>query len=127
MAKKHPTWKPLSKVNKHGIPVRAVWLHAIMAIVLTATGSFEKVLLYAGFVLQLVLSLTVASSLFIKGREKDNFLAPFHPWPQVIYLLFSLWILVYTMIDKPWESLAGFGILGIGLLFYLYDRKASRQ
>jgi APA family basic amino acid/polyamine antiporter len=127
MAKKHPTWKPLSRVNKHGIPVRAVWLHAFMAIVLTATGSFEKVLLYAGFVLQLVLSLTVASSLFIKDREKDNFLAPFHPWPQVIYLLFSLWILVYTMIDKPWESLAGFGILGIGLLFYLYDRKVSRQ
>jgi APA family basic amino acid/polyamine antiporter len=126
MAKEHKTWKPLSKVNKHGIPVRAVWLHAALAILLTVTGSFEKVLLYAGVVLQLVSSLAVASSLFIKNREKGSFLAPFHPWPQIIFLAFSLWILVYSMIDKPRESLAGFGILGIGMLFYLYDRRVTR-
>jgi len=126
MAKEHKTWKPLSKVNKHGIPVRAVWLHAALAILLTVTGSFEKVLLYAGVVLQLVSSLAVASSLFIKNREKGSFLAPLHPWPQIIFLVFSLWILVYSMINKPAESLAGFGILGVGMLFYWYDRRVSR-
>jgi APA family basic amino acid/polyamine antiporter len=126
MAKEHKSWKPLSKVNKHGIPVRAVWLHAALAILLTVTGSFEKVLLYAGVVLQLVSSLAVASSLFIKNREKGSFLAPLHPWPQIIFLVFSLWILVYSMIDKPAESLAGFGILGVGMLFYWYDRRVSR-
>ncbi len=123
MAKNHRLLKPLSKVNKHGIPVRAVWVHAVIATVLTATGSFEKVLLYAGFVLQLVLSLAVASSLFIRAREKGSFKAPFHPWPQIIFLLFSLWILIYTMIDKPWESLAGFGILALGAIIYLIDRR----
>ncbi len=65
MAKEFTLWKPLAKQNKHHIPVASIWLHAAISIVLILSGSFERVLLYAGFVLQVMSSLTVAASLRI--------------------------------------------------------------
>ncbi len=122
MAKENKLWSPLAKQNAHGIPVAAVWVHVIIAIVLTLTGSFEKVLLYAGFVLQLMASLTVAASLFIKNKEPGSFTSPFKPWLQIIFLLFNAWVLVFTLIDKPAESLIGMGILGVGIVVYFFDK-----
>jgi APA family basic amino acid/polyamine antiporter len=122
MAKEHKLWQPLSRRNKHGIPVAAVWLHVIISILLALTGSFEKVLLYAGFVLQLMASLTVSTSLFIKGQGKETFKGPFKPVLQIIFLLFNTWVLIFTLIDRPVESFIGIGILMIGGVIYLFDK-----
>ena len=122
MAKENRLWQPLAKQNKHGIPVAAVWLHVGISILLTLTGSFEKVLLYAGFVLQLMSSLTVASSLFIKEKHTGSFKSPFKPFLQIIFLLFNAWVLIFTMIERPIESMIGIGILVVGMIIYLFDK-----
>jgi basic amino acid/polyamine antiporter, APA family len=117
MSKNHRLWKSLAKVNEHNIPVRAVWLHALISITLTLTGSFDQILLYAGFILQLMSSLTVATSLFIKNRPGE-FKTPWKPLPQLIFLAFSLWVLLFTIIDKPKESLLGIAMVLAGSFFY---------
>ncbi len=122
MAMENKLWQPLAKKNKHGIPVAAVWAHVFISIILTLTGSFEKVLLYAGFVLQLMASLTVASSLFIKNKEKSTFRSPLKPALQVIFLIFNVWVLIFTMVDRPAESLIGLGVLLIGGIIYYFDQ-----
>lgn len=116
MARQHRYWTPLAKNNTHGIPVRALWLHAFISISLAISGSFEQILLYAGFVLQLMSALTVATSIFIKP-EQGSFRTPLKPLPQLLFLLFSVWVLVFTAMDKPWESMIGIGIIVSGLLF----------
>ena len=126
MAKEHKLWKPLSKRNQHGIPVAALWLHVFISVLLALTGSFEKVLLYAGFVLQLMSSLTVATSLFVKKNQPGVFKSPFKPWLQVIFLAFNAWSLVFTFLDKPVESSMGIGILVLGLLIYLFDKPVDK-
>jgi APA family basic amino acid/polyamine antiporter len=115
MSSAHHHWKPLSKQNQHGIPVRALWLHAFISIILTLSGSFEQILVYAGFILQLFSALTVSTSLFIKP-EPGAFKTPLKPLPQILFLLFSVWVLVFTAIDKPMESLIGIGIVLSGIL-----------
>ena len=122
MAKENKLWQPLAKQNKHGIPVAAVWLHVFISILLTLTGSFEKVLLYAGFVLQLMASLTVTSSLFIKNKKVESFRSPFKPLFQIIFLVFNTWVLIFTMIERPIESLIGLAILAVGLIIYIFDK-----
>ncbi len=121
MARENRFWQPLAKKNKHGIPVAAVWLHVFISMLLALTGSFEKILLYAGFVLQLMASLTVATSLFLKNRQPGTFRSPFKPLLQIIFLLFNAWVLVFTMIERPKESLIGIGILIAGVLIYYFD------
>ncbi len=123
MARENHLWKNFAKKNAHAIPVRAIWLHVFISVLLALSGSFERVLLYAGFVLQLVTSLTVASSLFIKNTLPHTFKAPFKPLFQLIFLAFNAWSLIFTYIDKPVESSIGIGILLIGLIIYFFDRR----
>lgn len=120
LAREHKLWSPLARRNKQGIPVAAIWLHVIIAVIFTVTGSFEKILLYAGFVLQLMASLTVAASIFIK-TNKAVFRSPFKPVLQVAFLIFNAWVLIYMLIDRPLESLLGIGILIMGSILYFFD------
>ena len=122
MARENQLWKPLAKKNAHGIPVAAVWVHVIISVLLTLTGSFEKILLYAGFVLQLMASLTVASSLFIKNKQPGSFKSPLKPLLQILFLLFNSWVLIFTIADRPIESLIGIGILLMGIVIYYFDK-----
>ena len=117
MAVDHPLWKGLAFKNKFGVPTRALWMQALISILLTLTGSFEQVLLYSGFVLQLMGTLTVASLLKIK-KKKGTFESPFKPYLQIGYILFSVWVLVYVLFERPFESLIGLGIVGIGGITY---------
>ena len=122
MARENKLWQPLAKKNKHGIPVAAVWVHVLISIVLALTGSFEKILLYAGFILQLMASLTVATSLFLKTKRAETFRSPLKPVLQIIFLIFNAWVLIFTLIDRPVESLIGLGVLLIGGVIYYFDK-----
>ena len=103
MSREHSLWKPLRKLNTQRIPIRTIWLHVAISVVLALTGTFEQILLYTGFILQLMGTLVVASVLFLKKRS-DTFQSPLYPYAQYIFIGFSLWILVYTLYDKPVES-----------------------
>lgn len=122
MARDFRLWKPLAKVNSNGIPVRAIILNTAISLVLFLSGSFEQIMLYAGFVLQLMGTFTVYSSLRIK--KESGFRSPFKPWLQYIYLTFSTSVLIYLFWDRPFESLAGLGIVGLGLMIYFFDKKS---
>ena len=123
MAKEFRFWKPLAVTNAKGIPVRAIWFNTVIALVLMFSGSFEKVMLYAGFVLQLMGTLTIAASLKIKTRA--GFQSPWRPWLQVVYILFSLWVMGLMLYDRPMESLLGMGIMVMGYLVFLLDKKST--
>jgi basic amino acid/polyamine antiporter, APA family len=127
MAKEHKLWLPLSKTNQHKIPVAATWLHVFISIALVLSGSFETVLLYAGFVLQLMASLTVSTSLFLKKNLPGAFISPLKPWLQIIFLVFNLWVLIFTFIERPFESTIGTGIMIAGLILYFFDKTIQPQ
>ena len=122
MAKDYSFWKPIAVKNKNGIPVKALWLQAIISIILTLTGSFEEVLLYASFVLQLMGTLTVASIFWLKSK-KDAFKSPFKPFIQIIYILFSLWALGYMLVEQPKESMIGLLFVFVGGITYFIPNK----
>jgi APA family basic amino acid/polyamine antiporter len=123
MAKDYKLWRPLAKVNGQNIPVRAIVLNTGISLVLFISGSFEQIMLYAGFILQLMSTVTVYSSLKIKKQE--GFKTPFKPLPQLIYLGFSIALMGYLLVDRPVESLAGIGILILGWVVYAFDKKIS--
>ena len=94
---------------------------------LALTGSFEKVLLYAGFVLQLMATLTVSTSLFIRNKKPGEFRSPLKPLLQIIFLIFNTGVLIFTLIDRPVESLIGIGILAVGAVIYIFDKRHPQK
>lgn len=124
MAEEHPLWSKLVYKNKLDIPTRALWIQAVIAIALTLTGTFEQVLLYASFVLQLMGTLTIASLLWVK-RKSGTFISPGRPYLQMVYILFSVWVLGYMFIEQPMESLMGLGIVAVGAISYFIRPKPN--
>ena len=124
MAEEHPLWSKLVYKNKLDIPTRALWIQAVIAIALTLTGTFEQVLLYASFVLQLMGTLTIASLLWVK-RKSGTFMSPGRPYLQIVYILFSVWVLGYMFIEQPMESLMGLGIVAVGAISYFIRPKLN--
>ena len=125
MADDHQIWQFLAKDNPNGIPVRSIWLQTIISIFMILTSSFEQVLLYSGFVLQLFTTLTVAGVIVLrlKGGTPEGYRSPAYPWLQILYLIISIWILFFILYDKPYESLLGFTNLAIGAISFWWSRK----
>ena len=122
MAKENPLWKSIAVKNKNEIPVRALWLQGLIAIALTLTGTFEQVMLYASFALQLMGTLTVASLLWLK-RTEGTYHSPGRPWLQYIYILFSFWVLGFMLKEQPYESMIGIGFVVVGGITYFLQGK----
>ncbi|WP_273568591.1 APC family permease [Maribacter halichondriae] len=122
MSKDHSLWSKLAVKNTNGIPVRALWFQAGVSILLTLTGTFEEVLLYASFVLQLMGTLTVASVFWLKGR-KGAYKSPFKPFLQIAFILFSIWILGYMLFERPRESAIGLLFVATGVGTYFMSKR----
>jgi APA family basic amino acid/polyamine antiporter len=126
MAKDHSFWRKIAVKNKNGIPVRALWLQAVISIVLTLTGTFEQVLLYASFLLQLMGTLTVASIFWLKGR-KGAFKSPLKPFLQIVFVVFSIWILGYMLMERPKESTIGLLFVLTGVVTYFFSNSTKKR
>ncbi|MBT8183554.1 MAG: amino acid permease [Eudoraea sp.] len=127
MSKDFKIWHFLRKTNKNNLPIAAVWFQAAISIVYVLTGTFETVLLYCGFILQLTAALTVAGVFLLRRNKKFTaaYRAPIYPIFPVIFTLFSIWILIYLFINRPKECALGMLILGVGLLSYFINKKIS--
>lgn len=128
MSADYSLWKFLEKDNRHGVPVRAIWFQTAISLLLIMTGSFKEVLLYSGFVLQLFTAITVGSIFILRKRKEQAgvFRSPGYPWVQWAYIGISIWIIVFTISDKPMASLVGLGNLGVGLLTWRISKRREQ-
>jgi len=105
IAKDYKLWKPVSSVNSEGIPVAAIIINKTISLNLFLSGSFKQILIYAGFVFQLMRTITIFSSLKIKTRA--GYKSPWKPFLQIIAITLSLGVMGYILWQKPLESLIG--------------------
>ena len=130
MGEDHRFWRWFSVKTRRQIPLRAIWLQSAITIGLVLSGTFEQVMIYSGFVLQMFAALAVAAVFVVRKQPElsGGFRSPLFPLPQLIFLLLSVWVLMYLLIDQPLET--GLGLLNIfvGLLFFLAEHgKKSRK
>ncbi|MEL7377422.1 MAG: amino acid permease [Bacteroidota bacterium] len=97
MGKQYEPWRILAKRSKRGLPIRAIWLQSSISIFLVLTASFEGILYYSGFVLQLFTMLAVYGLIRLRIRQpKAAWVSPLFPIAQWLYLAFSAYALIYV-------------------------------
>jgi APA family basic amino acid/polyamine antiporter len=110
-----------SKKSKQGIPLFAIVFQSLISFVLILTSTFEKVLTYVGFTLNLFTFLAVFG-VFIHRKKFKNVERPYKTWgyPAVpmVFIVLMLWIQIYLLIQRPVQSLAGLATVLAGLIFY---------
>lgn len=113
MGEDHRLWKWFSVKTRRQIPLRALWLQTAITVALMLSGTFEQVMVYSGFVLQMFSALAVGAVLATRTKESHArvFKSPGYPLPQLLYIFLSIWIMVYLAIAQPVET--GLGILNL--------------
>lgn len=129
MAEDHNLWKWFSVKTKNEVPLRAIWLQTTITMLLIFTGTFEQVMIYSGFVLQLFAAIAVAGVFVVrhKNKTKSGFRSPLFPIPQLIFLVLSFWVLLYLIIAQPLETGLGLLNLLLGFLVFKFDGFYSKK
>jgi APA family basic amino acid/polyamine antiporter len=111
---------------KTHVPVVAIALQGIVAIVITLSGTYEQILGYVVSTDFIFFGLTgLALFIFRRRQPSAGFRTPGHPITTAIFTI-SCWIVVIATIAKsPVNSLIGFAILAAGLPAYAWWRKSG--
>jgi len=120
----------LKRKSKQNIPVTAFVVQLFLMLLFIYSSTFEEVMVYSGFTLNLLTTLTVAGVFILRWKRKD-LVRPYktwgYPYTPAIFLIISLWTLFYVLIERPVESIIGLSITALGVAVYLYDRKISTK
>jgi APA family basic amino acid/polyamine antiporter len=116
------------RVNQHGTPYIAMILQALVVTALILTGRFEAVLVYTQFVLLLSSFLAVLGLIVLRFRQ-PNLPRPYRVWgypiTPLIFLVVTLFMMLYTIQQRIVESLLGLVTALVGLGIYYIARSAN--
>ena len=111
----------LSKKNADGLPYVAIAAQSTLAATFIVTGTFESVLVFAGFTLALNTFVTVLG-VFVLRRRQPDLERPYktfgYPVTPLVFLALTGWTLAFVLYNRPTEGLFGLGIIASGALFY---------
>jgi len=122
--------KTLAKLReKHHTPAYAIVLQGSLAIVVAITASFDKLLIYIGFTLSLFVVLTVCGLIILRRRNHRRHSAYKtwgYPLTPIVFILGNLWIIFYSIKNKPLTSGFGLGTIALGGLIYIVISRLAK-
>ena len=123
-----PALSWLSKTNRHGLPVVAVFFQSALALIFVVSSSFEAILVFTGFSLSLFSFIAAAGAikLRIKEGKPDGYRMPLYPLPPVVFLVITGWTLIYVLFQRPQEGLVSLALAALGFLTYWVCKRFER-
>ncbi|MCC6370924.1 MAG: amino acid permease [Bacteroidia bacterium] len=116
--------------NKNNIPYVAIIFQSMIAIILVATSSFQALITYVSFTLNIFTFLTVLGVFVLRKKFshiKTSYRTPFYPLTPIVFLLIILWISYNIVREKPTESLMGLVTVLAGLLIYYLTNTREKK
>jgi APA family basic amino acid/polyamine antiporter len=105
------------------VPITALLVQALWAVVLVFSGSYDALTDYAIFAVLIFVALSTASVFVFRRRIPDApraYRTIGYPIVPVVFLLVAAWLIVNTFVATPGRALAGIGLMLAGLPFYWY-------
>ncbi len=126
MAKDGLFFKSAAKIHpKFQVPSNSIIFQALIAVVLTLSGSFEQILTYMGFALGIFPVLTVAGVFLQRKNNPDALKLPGFPAVQILYVAAGVLMLVLSYMERPLESSIALITVIAGVPAYFLFRKKS--
>jgi APA family basic amino acid/polyamine antiporter len=109
------------------VPARAIVFQSLWASLLILSGTFEQLLVYSGLVLSLFMALTL-STIFRLRRigivGSRQYRAPLFPFLPAALVIGASTLVIYSLVQRPAESLYGAATVLSGIPLYYVWRKA---
>ena len=115
---------------RHRTPVFAIMAQAVWSSVLVLSGTLSQLVEYTGFAVVLFSAVAVMSVFVLRFRE-PNAARPFRAWGYPLapgfFILASLIMVAYQIVNSPETSLRGIGVIVAGFpIYWLFARKGKR-
>jgi APA family basic amino acid/polyamine antiporter len=97
-----------ARTNVRGVPTPAFWLQAALALGIALSSTFDAILIYTGILLTAFNMLAVLGVIVLRVRHPElprPYRAWGYPLTPVVFALVSLWMIGYSVLERPWESL----------------------
>lgn len=120
MGEDYAIFRAVAVKNAKHIPVRAFWLQCAIATVIVLTSSFEAILIYTGFLLNVFNMLAVVGVIILR-RKYPDLPRPYRVWgypvTPLIFAGISFWMAASVVMERPKESLAVLATFAVGFAF----------
>jgi APA family basic amino acid/polyamine antiporter len=123
-------FKAVGRLNPQTrVPVVAIVLQGVCAIVVAMSGRYEQILNYVVTIDVLFFGLTGASLLIFRARARrdgteqaqgDLIRVPLHPFTTWVFVLACWGLAISTLVRFPQNAGIGVAILGLGVLVYRF-------
>lgn len=121
MGEDHWLLRFLGRKNIYGVPANAVVTQLLIVNLLLLTRSFELVVIYIQFALLLCSLLTVIG-VFVLRSTRPNISRPYRIWlypiPPLVFAVITIWMMIYLLVSKTGEAIAGLVTALVGFLLY---------
>lgn len=113
---------------RFGTPVPALLAQGVVAIVLTASGTYTQLYTYVVFASWLFYALSCGAVLRLRRRAPE-LPRPYrvwgYPFTPLVFIAAAGWVMLSAILDKPKESAVGVLLLAAGLPFYFYWKRSA--
>lgn len=118
-----------AKVEGDGeAPRRSIILQSVWVTILILSGTFEQLVIYSGIVITIFTGLAIGAIIVLRRTRPElprPFRVPFYPVLPWIYIMASLLIVGYGLVERPAESLWAVLTVLAGVPFYFYWKKGQ--
>ena len=117
----------LAKVSPtRGTPAAAIWAQGIWSVLLALSGKYDQLFTFA-MSAAMAFYVATGAAVYVLRAKYPGAHRPYRVWgypvTPLVYIAGTGLALVNGLVDRPWESLAGFGLVATGIPVYLYWRK----
>ena len=119
--------KQSAQLNQNNVPQWALVAQAVWVSVLCLTGKYGLLLDFVVVIVLLFYILTIYALFHFRKTRPDHprpYKAFGYPVIPLVYMVCATAIVVALFVFKPWTSLAGFGLLLLGLPVYRWMNRA---
>ena len=121
---------------KHRVPVVAISLQGLAAIIIALSGQYDQILSYVVSMDFLFFGLTATCLFVFRRRERragatetsrDFIRVPGHPLTTILFVAAAWLVVINTIFTYPRNTAVGFGILFAGIPVYFYWSRQKRK
>ena len=118
----------LSVRNDNAIPMIAIFVQSAVTLFFILTSTFESVLVFSGFVMGVNTFFAVAGVFVLRHRHGTpvTYKTWGYPVTPLIFLGLMAWTLIYILLNRPVEGVAGLLMIAAGGLVYVFTERLNR-
>lgn len=120
-----PLLKKIAFRNQKGVPLYAVLLQSFISLILILTASFDTILNFIAFTLDIFTFLTVLGVFVMRFKQpkaERQIKAWGYPITPLIFLMATGWTMYFLLTLRPVGSLTALGVVSLGLVVYFIDK-----